>query len=489
MSLTEVVAEPSEVDIDLGGAGAPSATRTTRTTCTTCTEGPEGSGGTPHAAPPASRSSARLGRPFRRLWAAAAVSSVGDGLALVAFPLLAASLTTRPALVAGVLAAERLPWLLLGLHAGALVDRLPRLPVMAAADLVRAVVVIALGAAAALGVAHLALVYGAAFLMGALETVHMGASHAALPEVVDDDDDLEKANGYLMAAQTGGEQLAGPAAGGLVFAAAAGLPFLVDGATYLLSAVLVAGIALAAHRAKRQQPAAPAAAVPAGAAVPTAADPAWKGLGTDVREGLRCFWSMPSLRLLAVLVAGLACAQARVLSTLVLFALDELGLSGTGYGVFLGVTAIGNVAGSLAAARLRAALGAARLLSGAAAVAGAAYLAMAATSSPIVAAGAATAFCVAVAAGSVASVSLRQRAVPAAMLGRVGNAFRVCIWGVIPLGALAGGVLAGAFGLRTPLVVAGTAQLLLAVATRRRLAERLGEPPVDVTDAAVAVPA
>jgi MFS family permease len=178
---------------------------------------------------------------------------------------------------------------------------------------------------------------------------------------------------------------------------------------------------------------------------------------------------MPALRILAVLVGGLAFAQAMVMAVLVLFALRDLGVSEAGYGLLLGVAAFGNVAGSLVAFRLRERLGAAGLLVGAGLVAAGAYLVMAATTSAPVAAAALLVECVAVACGSVASMSLRQRVVPSELLGRVGNAFRVCIWGALPVGALAGGAVAAAWGTRAVFVVAGLAQVVLVVATRRRL--------------------
>ena len=77
---------------------------------------------------------AGLGPEYRKLWAASAVSNLGDGITLVAGPLLAASLTRDPALVAGLTFAQRLPWLLFSLLSGALVDRLDRRRLMAAVE-------------------------------------------------------------------------------------------------------------------------------------------------------------------------------------------------------------------------------------------------------------------------------------------------------------------------------------------------------------------
>ena len=127
---------------------------------------------------------AGLGPEYRKLWAASAVSNLGDGITLVAGPLLAASLTRDPALVAGLTFAQRLPWLLFSLLSGALVDRLDRRHLMAAVDLFRTVVVKVLGAAVVLGWASLPLLYVAFFLLGTAETLFANASIAIMPAVV-----------------------------------------------------------------------------------------------------------------------------------------------------------------------------------------------------------------------------------------------------------------------------------------------------------------
>ena len=102
---------------------------------------------------------AELGKPFLRLWAASGVTNLGDGLTLAAAPLLAASLTRDPLLVAGLTFAQTLPWLLFSLVSGGLVDRLDRKRVIAVAGALRAVLLGTLGVAVALGLANLPLLY------------------------------------------------------------------------------------------------------------------------------------------------------------------------------------------------------------------------------------------------------------------------------------------------------------------------------------------
>jgi len=426
--------------------------------------------GSASSSPPGSTGPARssergLGRPYWQLWGAASVSSLGDGLAVVALPLLAAGLTRSPALVAGVVVAQRLPWLLLSLPAGALADRLHRGRLMASVDVARAAILVGVALAVSADVLTITALYLAAFGLGALECAFSAAAHAAVPALVADNA-LDRANGYLFASQASGEQLAGPAIGGLLFAAGAAIPFALDGASFLVSALLLLGVARRLPRPART---------------------AQTSLAGDIGEGVRFFARDRLLRALAVLVGGLAFCQAAVMGVLVLFALEVLDLGHVGYGVFLGAAAVGNVAGAVAAPRLKARLGATAVLVGAALAAGAVYLLMAGTRSAVAATALMAVEAFAVAAGSVVSITLRQAAVPDELRGRVGNVFRMCIWGVIPLGALAGGLAAGVFGLRAPFLMAGGAQLLLVTVTAGRLRAAVARPVIDLRP--VAAPA
>ena len=415
----------------------------------------------PSVTAPSALHAIRLGPRYWRLWGASSASALGDGLALVAFPLLAATLTGDARLVAGVAVASRLPWLLFGLPAGALADRVDRRLLLGAVELSRMAVLIILGVTVATGSVSLAAIYAAAFALGALETAFSAASQACLPALVVIDQ-LPRANGYLFAAQATGEQFAGPALGGLLFAAAAALPFVLDGVSFLASAALLC-LALPRRRG-RTSPPQPAAA-----------------FRQDVLSGLRWFANHPILRLLALVVASLAFCQSMVLAILVLYCLRVLHLSHAGFGLFLALAAVGNVVGGLLAGRITARLGTGRVVFSAALLAAASYLVVGLTSAVGVAVLALAAEAVAVAVGNVATLSLRQSVIPGELLGRVGNAFRMCIFGVIPLGALTGGLIAHSVGLHAPFLVAGGLQLLVISLVGPRLAQRMArlKPPSD----------
>jgi MFS family permease len=411
---------------------------------------------------------AGLGHRYWKVWSAATVSSVGDGLALVAFPLLAASLTRNPALVAGTVVAQELPWLVVALPAGVLADRINRGRLMYAVDAIRTAIMLVLGLTIVTHALSLPVLYLTAFALGSFETVFSGAAHAVVPDVIGDtsDERLDKANGYLFSAQTSGQRLAGPAVGGLLFAAAAAAPFILDGVSFLLSAGLLALAFRATATTTNKLPTREQSTTST-----TFVD--------DLRAGIAFFRQSQLLRLLSLVIGGLAFCQAMTTGILVLFALDKLHLTRAGYGLFLAAAALGNIAGGIVAQRVRRRYGTARILTFGALAAAAAYLGIGLTSSPFVAAGLFIIEAIAVACGSVASISLRQSAVPEHLRGRVGSTFRMIIWGAIPIGALVGGVVATQFGLRTPFFVAGVAQLTLALLTAnalRRVVIDLREP-------------
>src|SRR5437879_5471920 len=137
-----------------------------------------------------------LGRNYRKLWTAAATSNLGDGVVLTATPLLAASLTRDPLLVANVAFLERLPWALFALVSGALVDRWDRRRVMSSVDIIRGLIFAVLGAAIIGGWMSLPLLYCAVFALGTGETLFDNAAQAIMPMIVRRDQ-LELANARL----------------------------------------------------------------------------------------------------------------------------------------------------------------------------------------------------------------------------------------------------------------------------------------------------
>lgn len=389
----------------------------------------------------------RRGGSYRLMVGAGAISSIGDGLALVAFPLLATTLTRSPALIAGVAIATRLPWLLVAMPAGALADRLDRRRLLATVEAARMVVLLALGLSIVTRHVDLVQLYAAAFLLGSFETCFVATTQAVLPTMVAGDE-LPKANGRLFAAQITGEQFIGPAIGGIVFAVAASLPFVADGVSFAASALLLA-LALPRRR--------PAATAAVQAPAPR------RSLIREAKEGITWLLGHPTLRLAAAMVSTFAFCSMMALAVLVVYGLRVLHLSGTAFGLFVAAGAIGNVVGGLVAHRVIAAVKTGPVLILAGLLAGCAYLVVGTTSTLGFAVGAFALEALAVGVGNVATLSLRQSLIPSELAGRVNAALRMCISGAAAAGGAVGGVLATALAVHAPFVVAGLIQLPAAV--------------------------
>ncbi|BCJ34607.1 MFS transporter [Actinocatenispora thailandica] len=372
------------------------------------------------------------------LWGAGTVSALGDGVHWIALPLLAASVTRDPRLVSLVSVAEQLPWVLFGLLAGALADRVDRRRVLWRLDLVRAGIVAVLAGTVLTGTVTLPVVLLVAFTLTSFGTVYDSAAAAMVPALVPVAE-RPAANGRLQAGVLVADTLLGAPVGATLFTLLAAAPFLVDTASFAVAAALVAAIPAGAA------PAAPAAAAP---------------VRVDVATGLRFLLGHRLLRRLCAYGALINLVTTVAVALLVLYTRDVLHLGSLGYGLLVAAFAVGGVLGSLLAGRLAAAIGgrAALLTALGCGALGAAGIALAEHPVPagisVGVFGAASGLC------GVVAVSIRQSLVPDELFGRVTSAFRLVTLGVGPLGALAAGFVAHRYGLRAP--VAGAAALLLA---------------------------
>ncbi|GAA3510957.1 MFS transporter [Actinocatenispora rupis] len=376
-------------------------------------------------------------RPFGLLWVASTISALGDGVHWIALPLLAASVTTDPRLVSLVSVAEQLPWVLFGLLAGALADRVDRRRVLWRLDVVRAAVVAVLAATVLTGTVTLPVVLVVAFALTSVGTLYDSASAAMVPALVPEAQ-RPAANGRLQAGMLVADTLLGAPVGATLFTALAAAPFLVDAASFAAAAILVAAIPV------------------------RAAPPATRAAGTvraDVVAGLRFLLGHRLLRRLCAYGALLNLVTTVAVALLVLYTRGVLHLGSLGYGLLVAAFAVGGVLGSLTAGRIAAAVGSRTVLLAAVAVGGAGATGMALATHPVPAGIAVGVFGAANGLWSVVAVSTRQSLVPDRMLGRVSSAFRLVTLGAGPLGALAAGFVAHRYGLRAP--IAGAATLLV----------------------------
>jgi MFS family permease len=389
----------------------------------------------------------RLGADFAGLWIANAISNLGDGVTGVAGPLLVASMTTNPALVAGAVFVQQLPWLLFALPAGAYVDRLDRRRLLVAVNLARGAVLAALATAVWADLASLPVLYTAFFLFGTGETLADSASVALLPSIVPAER-LASANARLLGTYLVGNQLLAPPVGAWLFVVAAALPFAFDAASFLAAALLVAP--LLGRHGPAPQPYRP------------------RSLRAEIAEGLGWLWRHRILRLLAICLAVMNLAGAGTFAIWVLWARQRLGLQGVGFGVLVTAYAAGGLLGTLLASRLDATVGPAILLRAGLCIETACQLVLALTRSAWIAGATLVVFGAHAMVWGVVTVSLRQRLVPDRLLGRANSVYFLFDLGGAALGTLLGGALASALGITAPFWLASGAVGLLTMATWRR---------------------
>ena len=381
----------------------------------------------------ATRTPARLSRDYWRLWWANAISSTGDGAFVAALPLLAVTITRDPRLVSVVTAATYLPWLLLSLPAGAVVDRYDRATLMWRAQAVQAAVVTIIAILIVMHQADIEVLAAGGLLLGSAEVIFSNAAQAVLPALVPPEL-LPKANGSQQVSLTVGESFLGPPAGSLLFAAAAVLPFGLDAASFAGSAALLARLPRTGHAPK---------------------DAKHPRIRAQIAEGLRWLARHRLLRVVAVLLGIYNFANQMGQAVLVLLATQTLHVSTRGYGLLLAASAVGSVVGGLVNPILTRRMGMLPSLVLPALVDAAAFVGIGLAPGPLVVAALLAAQGFSVAMWNVVTVSLRQRVVPGHLLGRVNSVYRMLGWGLMPLGALAGGFVAHAAGLRAPYIVAG----------------------------------
>lgn len=390
-----------------------------------------------------------LGTSYRTLWLASTISNIGDGLMLTAMPLLAVTLTRDPVLVAGVQTAAMLPWLLFSPVAGAIVDRLDRRSLMGTVDLVRAVLVGVLGIAVLVDGVTIPLLYVMVFLLGTAETLFDNGAQALMPMLVAQGD-LEKANSRLFGAQIVTNEFAGPPIGGFLFAFAAAAPFLIDAASFALAAMLVLSLQ-GSFRAPRPE------------------GTERRGLASEIAEGLRWLRGDAIVRGMALALGVFNLGVNGAFAIMVLYALGPLGLNETGFGVLLGVAAVGAFLGTLLAAGVAKVLGRGPTLMVIALVSGIDLIVIGIAQDRYVTAAMLALNGFAGVVWNVITVSLRQTLIPAHLLGRVNSVYRMIGWGTIPLGALLGGFIARGLGLRAVFFVFGVAIIGMAFVLVRPL--------------------
>lgn len=391
----------------------------------------------------------RLGVGFRWLLASSWTTNLGDGIAIAAGPLLVASQTDQPFLVALAALAVWAPPLLLGLYAGALTDRLDRRRIVITVDLLRAGVLVVLTTFIVTGQVSIPVVLVALFLLGTAEMFADNASQTLLPMIVDRDD-LAVANSRLQTGFITVNQLAGPPIGAALFATGMAWPFAAQGVLVVLGTLLISRLVLPR---------------------PEAAD-AETGpthVRQDIAEGFRWVRHNAAVRTLVLTIFTFNITFGAAWSVLVLYATQRLGLGEIGFGLVTTVGALGGLVGVASYGWITRHVSLGDLMRIGLVIETFTHLGLALTTSPAVALPIFFVFGAHAFVWGTTSITVRQRAVPTALQGRVGSVNLVGVFGGLVIGSGVGGLLAQHWGLTAPFWFAFAGSAVFVVLIWRQL--------------------
>ena len=386
----------------------------------------------------------KLGPSYWKLWTATAISNLGDGVSMVAYPWLASAVTRSPILIAAAGFASRLPWLIFTLHAGVLTDRFDRRKLIVAMDFMRGLLTVFVGLVVFFNkdsfpaldelttITNLETNWPiyftlliTAFLFGLAEVLRDNSAQTLMPSVVDKEN-LEKANGRMWSAESLTNSFIGPPLGSLLIGIAIFIPFFFDAVTFFFAVALIASLK--------------------GTFKPVADDKPREKINfkAEIKEGYAWLWAHPLLRPMAIILGSMNGLGTMIGATFILFAQEVLETSVFTFALLGTAGAVGGTVGGLLAPKISAKLGSGRSLAMTLAAAPIGSLVVALTTTWQVV------WIVVVFESFFAilwntiTVSLRQSIIPTHLLGRVNSVYRFFAWGSIPIGMFLGGGLVSA---------------------------------------------
>ena len=388
-----------------------------------------------------------LGSSYWKLWTATAISNLGDGVSMVAYPWLASAVTRSPILIAAAGFASRLPWLVFTLHAGVLTDRFDRRKLIVAMDFMRGLLTVFVGAVVYFSrdsfpaldelttITNLQTNWPiyftlliTAFLFGLAEVLRDNSAQTLMPSVVEKEN-LETANGRMWSAESLTNSFIGPPLGSLLIGIAIFIPFFFDAISFFFAVALIASLK--------------------GTFKPVADDKPREKINfkAEIKEGYAWLWAHPLLRPMAIILGTMNGLATMVGATYILFAQEVLQTSVFTFAILGTAGAVGGTIGGLLAPKVSAKLGSGRSLAMvlAAAPIGSLIIALTTTWQVVwVVVLFETFFAIL---WNTITVSLRQSIIPTHLLGRVNSVYRFFAWGSIPIGMFLGGGLVSALTL------------------------------------------
>jgi MFS family permease len=391
--------------------------------------------------------SKKLGASYWKLWTATAISNLGDGVSMVAYPWLASAVTRSPILIAAAGFASRLPWLVFTLHAGVLTDRFDRRKLIVAMDFMRGLLTVFVGAVVYFNrdsfpaldelttITNLQTNWPiyftlliTAFLFGLAEVLRDNSAQTLMPSVVEKEN-LETANGRMWSAESLTNSFIGPPLGSLLIGIAIFIPFFFDAVSFFFAVALIASLK--------------------GTFKPVVDEKDREKINfkAEIKEGYAWLWAHPLLRPMAIILGSMNGLATMVGATYILFAQEVLQTSVFTFAILGTAGAVGGTIGGLLAPKVSAKLGSGRSLAMvlAAAPIGSLIIALTTTWQVVwVVVLFETFFAIL---WNTITVSLRQSIIPAHLLGRVNSVYRFFAWGSIPIGMFLGGGLVSALTL------------------------------------------
>jgi MFS family permease len=393
---------------------------------------------------------------FVRLWSSSALANLGDGVTLIALPWLAALVTRDPIAIALVAVAGRTPWLLFSIPVGVLIDTTDRRALLMGSEVLRILVFAGIGVAIVLDLVTLPLIVAVAFVLGCLEVGYDSTAQTYLPAIVRSRH-LTAANGQLRSVELVANDLAGKPLGGLLVGSLPASAFFFRTVSSLLGLLLLLGL--------------PSDRPPAGSADSSGAG--WR----FALAGLRALWRERDVRTYTLLVMTTNVALSLVVSTQVLWVAETLGVGAVGYGILLGVSAVGGVLGGQLVGPLSRRMSPGGLVTTGVALLAAACAGIALTRSPVIAGTLYVLSSFAIVVVSVVSVTARQTIIKGATLGRANSGARLLTWSLTPLAFFSGGLvvdvadgpIATELALRLPYAIAAGVLAVAAIIAARAL--------------------
>lgn len=403
-------------------------------------------------------------RDFGLLWLGQSLSLLGDQILVIALPLLAVQVFGATEAQAVLLPfALYLPFLLFGLQAGAIVDRLPRRLTMVACDSTQALVFLLITALAFSKLLSFTMLMILVGIAGTAVVFFQIAYTSFVPELYSDERNLQRSNSRLSFSESM-SRILGPVVAGLIIAwtgTAAAIGF--NALTFVISLLTLLMIK---HR------------LPAPVSTAVERKPGW--MRRDISEGLQFVFRHP--RLEPVIMCGVVYVifSMMIESTLVLYCVTHLGLSVEAMGFVIGAAAAGFPIGNMICGKLvnRFGVGRSLVLGAMISVSGLVLIPVAGASGSIIALIAASVLHgIGEGAFSPTALTLRQTSAPDHLLGRVNSVQRVLTWGAISLGSLVAGLATKFFGLSSALWIGGVGTILcLPVLLRRGILAEVVNP-------------